>query len=93
VENLYIYYQVRPEQRSKAHALVLQIQARLANRTSQLGRLLRRAELSAAGTETWMEVYENITRASAAMLETLQQEAGLDALIEGERHIERFVEQ
>jgi hypothetical protein len=93
VEHLYIYYQVRPEHRNRARSLVLQIQSRLANRTGQKGRILRRPELSAAGTETWMEVYENVSQATAAIVAELQAESGLAELIVGERHVERFIDQ
>ncbi len=93
MEHLYIYYQVRPEHRNKARSLVLVIQSRLANRTGQKGRVMRRPELSEAGTETWMEVYENVTQSTLAMVEQLQQEAGLGELIVGERHVERFIDQ
>ena len=53
MEHLYIYYQVRPEHRNRARSLVLQIQSRLANRTGQKGRILRRPELSERFIDQW----------------------------------------
>jgi len=92
MEHLYIYYQVRPEERERAQEMVLGMQTRLFERSGQKGRILRRPELNAAGLETWMEIYEDVDRANAALIDSFYESEGLAAVIVGARHIERFVD-
>lgn len=92
MEHLYIYYRVRAGGPDLAHASVLEMQRRLAERTGSLGRLLRAAEPNADGSHTWMEVYEDVSGGTAAVLKQLREDVDLDRWIEGAPHVERFVE-
>lgn len=89
--HLYVYYKVRPADRSRLGALVRRMQALLSERTSARGVLLRRTD-NGDDAETWMEVYENVEPDFEARLDDAVAKAGLAESIAGPRHVERFVD-
>jgi Domain of unknown function (DUF4936) len=93
MRTVYLYYRVRRENvaslRTKANAM----QAQLASRhgiTAFLKRSERRAGAVEEALETWMEVYPDLPADREAIVEQAIVEAGLAALIEGERRKEVF---
>ena len=86
MSHLYIYYRVRDEHAARLAPMVRAMQAGLSG-----GQLLRRPD-SKDGLQTWMEVYAGADGGFAERLAAAVQTAGLDAMIEGPRHTETFVE-
>ena len=91
--DLYIYYRVRPQHANvlfgklKALQLVLQTQYGILPR-------LKRRPAEKDGLQTWMEIYEQLAPETAdafhSSLAGALEAAGIDALIEGRRHVECF---
>lgn len=93
MESLYIYYRVRPECTQRARELIVAIQARAVENTAVCASLLRKLESANAESETWMEVYQNVTADFENVLDAMIRDAQFLRLIEAGRHVERFVEQ
>lgn len=91
--DLYIYYRVRPQHANvlfgklKALQLVLQAQHGVSPG-------LKRRPAEKDGLQTWMEIYGHLAPEAAddfqQALASALAAAGVGALIEGERHVERF---
>ncbi|MEN3276781.1 MAG: hypothetical protein V7631_2571 [Massilia sp.] len=86
--DLYVYYKVRDAQAAHLEPLVRALQARL----DRPGAQLKRRPGSTGGLQTWMEVYPGVPGAFAGELSAAAAAAGIDALIEGPRRAEVFVE-
>ncbi|VVD64479.1 DUF4936 family protein [Pandoraea anhela] len=92
----YVYYRVSTTHAAAARLAVTQLFALTASRFGIVGRLQTRADASvndvANGQVTWMERYDDIDAAFLAALPTMVTECGLVAWLEGERHVECFVD-
>lgn len=92
----YVYYRVSPRNAVAAQLAVAQLFALTAARFGVTGRLQWRTDAStndtAAGIATWMERYDGVSPAFAASLAQLAAESGVSVLVEGERHVECFVD-
>ncbi|HZW14386.1 MAG TPA: DUF4936 family protein [Noviherbaspirillum sp.] len=89
--DLYIYYRARCED---AHALCTQVrgmQQCLSREYGIVTRLKRRPEIK-DGQHTWMEIYQDVPDSFAEALERAVVQAGLPALIDGQRNIEYFLD-
>jgi hypothetical protein len=89
--DLYIYYRVRSENAPALHGLVAKMQMRLAAEHGVTGGLKRRPE-EKDGSQTWMEIYQAVPSGFEKALEEAVIHDGLDALIDGQRHTEHFVD-
>jgi hypothetical protein len=89
--DLYVYYRVRSERAGELCAQAGAMQKSLAHEYGIVTGLKRRPEVK-DGMQTWMEVYQAIPDGFAAMLERAVAQAGLAALIEGQRHTEYFLD-
>ncbi len=86
--DLYVYYRVRADDAARLQPQVRAMQDALSHRHQVQASLKRRPE-EKDGRQTWMETYLNVPEHFAAAL------AGAAAsltLIDGERHIETFVD-
>lgn len=92
MESLYVYYRVRPECVQKAREVIVAIQARVVENTVVCARLLRKLEPANGQSETWMEVYQNVTAGFEEVLGAMIRDAQFCQLTEAGRHAERFVE-
>lgn len=86
----YIYYQVGDTQTQSLRDKVLPMQAAL-QRQHQIGTALKRRPDLQDGRQTWMEVYLAVPDGFDAVLATAWDDAKITPLIDGERHIERFI--
>jgi len=91
-QHLYVYYRVDPADSAALRARVEAMQTQLNRRTGQLCGLRRRPESGPDGKETWMEVYENLTPELEALLQEEVTRSGIETLIGGPRHSERFID-
>lgn len=89
--DLYIYYRVRCEHAPLLQARVLSMQSSLSAECGIVTALKRRPE-EKDGRHTWMEVYLAAPPGFDATLERAVAQAGLADLIEGQRHIEFFMD-
>jgi hypothetical protein len=89
--DLYVYYRVRSERAGQLRAQAGAMQKGLTQEYGIVTGLKRRPE-EKDGMQTWMEVYQAIPDGFAAMLERAVAQAGLAALIEGQRHTEYFLD-
>jgi hypothetical protein len=87
--DLYVYYKVRT---LDAAALAPRVRAMQAALAAQSPAQLKRRPQAADGLQTWMEVYPGVPEAFAGALEQAAAAAGLDALIQGPRRAEVFVD-
>lgn len=92
----YVYYRVSTHDADAARQAVAQLLALAAARFGVAGRLQWRldAPQSDAATlfATWMERYDSVDNAFVAALPSLVAESGLATLVQGERHVECFVD-
>lgn len=91
IVDLYIYYCVAPGNTARLRSLVLAMQSSLAD-SHQVTPALKRRPENRDGKETWMEIYPYVTEGFEPVLEQAVAAAGLMAWIDGERHIEHFVD-
>ena len=89
--DLYIYYRV-----STANAGILQkrlalMQAKLSEQWTVQADSKRRPELQ-DNLQTWMEIYRNVPDGFLPALQAAVTQAGISDLIDGERHVETFVD-
>jgi hypothetical protein len=90
-EHIYVYYRRRGDAMA-ARAAVGALFADIESRTGVSGRLLARGD--DAETETWMEIYEPVTRPATflRLLAARVQRLGLpEFAADGRRNLERFV--
>lgn len=90
--HLYVYYRVAPARRGEALAAVRRLADLLTARGGAAPRLMRRPDLTANGLETWMEIYPDAKDGALALIDRAVAESGLARLIEGERHVETFID-
>ena len=89
--DLYVYYRVREADEAAHRAGARAALAAARERAGIAGRLGRRPE-SKEGLHTWMVSFLDLpVRSEAAVLACLAEPA-CSALIQGERHVERFVQ-
>ncbi|MFD2367943.1 DUF4936 family protein [Pseudoduganella sp. GCM10020061] len=86
MNDLYIYYRVRPANAQALAPLVRGMQAALGS-----GQLKRRPG-EKDGLQTWMEVYPSAGPDFPVRLAAAASDAGLARYIEGERHTEVFTD-
>ncbi len=87
--HLYIYYDVPHAGLGRTSERVRAMQRALGSDATAM-RLLRRAD-SGTASETWMEIYEDVTPGFEARLAAAAEAHEL-ALVAGPRHVERFVD-
>lgn len=87
----YVYYRARCEHAPELQAAVRDMQAALSNRYKVHTALKRRPQAQ-DGRYTWMEVYADASPGFEAALAEAVEQTGIASLIDGERHIEAFVE-
>lgn len=89
--DLYVYYRVPLANTALLQQRVLDMQRALRGDSNMAAALKRRPETK-DGCQTWMEVYLQAPEDFPALLTGAAQRAGLMALIDGERHVEIFVD-
>ncbi|GAB3551266.1 hypothetical protein GCM10027343_35360 [Noviherbaspirillum agri] len=89
--DLYIYYRARCE---NADALCTQARAMQQCLSREYGIVtgLKRRPEAKDGQHTWMEIYQNVPANFVDALESAVVQAGLPALIDGQRNIEYFLD-
>lgn len=89
--DLYVYYRVRSEH---ADALRLQASAMQRGLSNEYGIVtaLKRRPQEKNGQQTWMEVYQAAPDGFEVILERAVAQAGLAALIDGQRNTEYFLD-
>jgi Domain of unknown function (DUF4936) len=87
--HLYVYYEVPHAVRDDVLRLVRMVQRELATETGIEGRMLKRVE-NPGPRETWMEIYEDVAEDFESLLSDNIEAHGIDALLCGARHVERF---
>lgn len=89
--DLYIYYRVRSENAEalKTRALAMQ-QALIADYGIVAG--LKRRPEEKDGQQTWMEIYQLVPKDFEVTLKNAVEQNGLSSLIDGQRHIEYFLD-
>lgn len=92
----YVYYRVASDHEAAAAQAVARLFALVTSRFGVSARLQRRADertdATASATTTWMERYDGATPAFVAALPEMATQCGLTSLIDGERHVECFVD-
>ena len=88
---IYIYYAIREQDAALARQRVEALQQRIASDYGIVSRLKRRPE-SINATQTWMETYSAVPAGFDQVIEQVAAQNGLSALVQGERHIEYFVD-
>ncbi|HYD80158.1 MAG TPA: DUF4936 family protein [Paucimonas sp.] len=89
--DLYIYYRARCEDAKLLHARAGALQAALARDCGVAAALKRRPEAK-DGRHTWMEIYLDVPETFEARLTAALADSGLTELIDGERHVEYFMD-
>jgi hypothetical protein len=89
--DLYVYYRVRVERATQLQAQVATMQATLQREYGVSTQLKQRPDAK-DGRHTWMEVYSAIPEGFEILLEQAADRSGIKALIEGDRHVERFID-
>lgn len=89
--DLYVYYRVDCAHAEALHALATAMQQALARQSGVATGLKRRPQVK-DGRHTWMEIYLNIPEGFDMLLQQALSASGMDALIDGERHLEYFLD-
>ncbi|RZI42794.1 DUF4936 family protein [Herbaspirillum sp. HC18] len=89
--DLYVYYRVRHENVAALRARAETMQRCLSEEYGIVPGLKRRPE-EKDGMQTWMEIYEAVPSDFEAALERAVAREGVDALIDGRRNTEYFVD-
>ncbi|HTN65608.1 MAG TPA: DUF4936 family protein [Burkholderiaceae bacterium] len=89
--DVYVYYRVKNARKFELEARLRALQAGLARSCGIQTRLKRRPG-SVDDCQTWMEIYLDVPAHFDTALADAVRTAGLLALIEGQRHIEYFVD-
>jgi hypothetical protein len=89
--DLYIYYRVAPQHAEALRARALAMQQKLSQEYGIVTGLKRRP-WEEDGRQTWMETYLGVTEDVHTGIDRAVEQAGLAHLIDGQRHIEYFVD-
>ena len=89
--DLYIYYRARPETTRELQEKVAKVHADLFS-SHGITATFKRSAQPKDGQHTWMEVYPAVRSDFTTTLQDAVAQAGLDSLIDGERHTEIFVD-
>lgn len=89
--DLYIYYRVVTKNAAILQERVALLQQTLAREYGIVTALKRRPE-EKAGRQTWMEIYHAVPDGFEEALDRAVAQAGLLALIDGQRNTEHFVD-
>ncbi len=89
--DLYIYYRVLADNAAALQQRVIGMQRSLSHTCGIASGLKRRPE-EKDGRQTWMEIYQAVPTGFEGVLERAVAQAGLAALIDGQRHTEYFVD-
>lgn len=89
--DLYIYYQMRSEDVDALRPRAIALLRCLSQEYGIVTALKRRPE-EQDGRQTWMEIYQSVPAGFEAILERAVLQAELPALIDGQRHIEHFLD-
>lgn len=89
--HLYIYFRIPDARAGEARPHWHRWMETVAEATGIGGTLMRRPEV-ANGLQTWMECYADVPPAFEATLDGLWRQSGLQGWLDGERHMERFVD-
>ncbi|WP_034297317.1 DUF4936 family protein [Herbaspirillum sp. RV1423] len=89
--DLYIYYRVPVGNSAQLERQAAALQTRLSQQLKVATELKRRPQ-DKDGMHTWMEVYLDVPDGFEAALQEAVADTGLDALIDGARHIEHFLD-
>ena len=89
--DLYVYYRIRSE---CANELCMQAAAMQKSLAQEYGIVtaLKRRPHEKDGMQTWMEIYHAVPEGFEAALERAVVQAGLPALIDGQRNTEYFLD-
>jgi hypothetical protein len=87
----YIYYRVPCNRANELQEKVLNMQTKIAKKFNLITELKRRPE-NKGECHTWMEVYRNVPENFDTILQQAVTQAGIKTLINGERHLERFLD-
>jgi len=90
--NLYVYYRVHASREADALRSIADFLVQLDRAGTGRPRLMRRPDVDAAGRQTWMEVYEPWDEAWTSDIKRCFDRCGMTALVDGERHVEVFVD-
>lgn len=90
--SLYVYYRIARPDVMAARAAASKMQDLIEAQGLTAPRLMLRPEPDAEGRQTWMEVYEAWDSSWPAIVDRALAESGLAALIEGDRHLELFID-
>lgn len=89
--DLYIYYRVPCNRADELQKQVIDMQAKLAKEFSLITELKRQPD-KRDECHTWMEVYRNVPVNFDTILLQAVTQAGIKTLINGGRHLERFLD-
>jgi hypothetical protein len=89
--NLYIYYRVQCERAPQLQQCAVAMQAALLKKHGVAAELQRRHHTQ-NGQHTWMEIYRAVPDGFDAILAHAVAESGLIPMIDGERHMEFFLD-
>ncbi len=89
--DLYIYYRVRADHAASLQKQLVAMQSDLAVQWQVETDIKRRPELQDQ-LQTWMEIYRQVPDAFLPALHQAVRLAGIEALIDGPRHLETFVD-
>ncbi len=90
--SLYVYYRIAGSDAMAARTAASKMLDLIEAQGRSAPRLMLRPEPDAEGRQTWMEVYEAWDSSSPAIVDRALAESGLAALIEGDRHLELFID-
>jgi hypothetical protein len=90
--DLYIYYRVRAEHATMLRQQIATLQSALCTLWPVQAALKRRDDSAADAAQTWMEIYTDTAADFLPALQRAVDSAGLMQYIEGERHLEIFVD-
>ncbi|MBI1890838.1 MAG: DUF4936 family protein [Burkholderiales bacterium] len=89
--NLYIYYRAACDREPELLKRVTSMQANLSKRHGIVAELKRRPQAQ-NNQHTWMEIYNSVPSGFDAILAHEVVASGVQALIDGERHTEVFID-
>ena len=89
--DLYIYYRVSADHAGSLQKQLTAMQSALAAQWHVQTDIKRRPELQDE-RQTWMEIYRQVPEGFLPALQKAVIAAGIEALIEGSRHVETFVD-
>ncbi|HTD04474.1 DUF4936 family protein [Undibacterium sp.] len=87
----YIYYRCASRHQLQVAEQAGELQQRLSHQTGVAVELKRRPETE-NDMQTWMEVYRKIPEDFAVQMEAALQQTSLRSLIDGQRHVEYFMD-